>query len=284
MPHLNPTWQVAVAVAVLFLLTAAATRWRGLAKTSAALTEAALVVCLFAAWQVIGAATHRNVAGATNNALRVHRTEAWLHLPSELTLQQLLLPHSTLSQLANGYYLYGHFNPMIAVLGWTWLRHRQHYPRLRLQLGLLTALAFVVHAIPVAPPRLLPQLGFQDLALTYGQSVYGSFGAGIPGQLLAMPSLHVGWSVLVGWTVVRLGRTRWRWLALLHPVLMAAVVVVTANHWWLDGVVACGLLGLAIALAQLVLWLLARRPAAARPAGRTGAPGVAEAALLTPAA
>ena len=282
MPHINPTWQLAVAVAAVLLLAATVTAVTGLRRSSGALREGALVVCLFAAWQVIGAATHREVAGATVNAVRIFHNEQRLHLPSELALQQALLPHPLLAQLANGYYLYGHFNPVIAVLGYTWWRHREHYPRLRLQLGLLTALAFVVHAVPVAPPRLVPQLGFQDLALQYGQSVYGSFGAGIPGQLLAMPSLHVGWSVLVAWTVIRLGRSPWRWVAAAHPLLMSYVVVVTANHWWLDGVVSCGLLALAVPLAQAALSGWARLTAGT---GRRAGPTPAvDAPLLEPAA
>lgn len=282
MPHINPTWQLAVVVAALLLVAAAATALVGLRRSSAALREGALVVCLFAAWQVIGAATHREVAGATANALRVFATERRLHLPSELALQHALLPHPLLAQLANGYYLYGHFNPVIVLLGYTWWRHREHYPRLRLQLTLLTALAFVVHALPVAPPRLVPQLGFQDLALHYGQSVYGSFGAGIPGQLLAMPSLHVGWAVLVAWTVVRLGRSPWRWLVVVHPLLMTYVVVVTANHWWLDGAVSCGLLALAVPLAQAALLGWARL--ASSRTGRAARPTPAvDGALLGPA-
>ena len=48
---------------------------------------------------------------------------------------------------------------------------------------------------------------------------------------------------------------------LAHPVITAYVVVVTANHWWLDGGVAFGLL--LVALAGLVWW---RDRRAARPA------------------
>ena len=281
MPHLNPTWQLALAVAALVLVAALVTRVGGYRRSSAALSEAALVVSLFAAWQLIGAATHREVAGATRNAFRVLHTEQRLHLPSEIALQQAILPHPLLAQLTNGYYLYGHFNPVIALLGWTWWRRRSAYPRVRLQLGLLTALAFIVHAVPVAPPRLVPQLGFQDLALTYGQSVYGSFGAGIPGQLLAMPSLHVGWSVLIAWTVLRLGRSPWKWLVLLHPALMAYVVVVTANHWWLDGIVSIGLLALAVPMSYGLLTVASRLRPDIKAEPRKPA---VEAALLEPAA
>lgn len=250
MPHLDPTWQLAAATAVSLLLLTALLRRAGWTRSAAATTEATLVAVLYTAWQLIGTATHRNVDGATANALAVVHAEHALHLPSELAVQQVVLPHPDLVQLANGYYIYGHFNPVIALLVWVFVRHRVAYPRVRLLLCLLTASAFVVHFVPVAPPRLLPQLGFQDVALQYGQSVYGSFGAGIPGQLLAMPSLHVGWAVFVAYVVVTTARSRWRWLVLAHPVLMVLTVTVTANHWWADGVV-CALL--------LVLCLVALR-------------------------
>jgi hypothetical protein len=156
-------------------------------------------------------------------------------------MQQAMTPHHWLVQIANAYYVYGHFNPVILMLAWVFVRHRASYARVRLLLCLLTATAFVVHFIPVAPPRLMPQLGFRDIALEYGQSVYGSFGEGIPGQLLAMPSLHVGWAILLAYVVITTSRSRWRWLVIAHPVLMSVDVAVTANHWWADGIV-CGVL------------------------------------------
>ena len=41
---------------------------------------------------------------------------------------------------------------------------------------------------------------------------------------------------------------RWRWLAAAYPVLTLLVVVVTANHFWLDGIAA----GLLVALVLVV--------------------------------
>ena len=75
-----------------------------------------------------------------------------------------------------------------------------------------------------------------DLAARYHQSVYDGLGKGITDQLSAMPSVHVGWAVLVAAAVIAVGKSRWRWLALLHPVLTSYFIVVTANHYWLDGV------------------------------------------------
>jgi hypothetical protein len=252
MPHIDPTWQLAALSAGALLLGAVVLRLTGWTRSSAAAAEATLVASLYTAWQLIGTVTHRNVEGASANALAVWHVEQALHLPSELAMQQAMTPHHGLVQLANGYYLYGHFNPVVLMLVWVFIWHRAAYPRVRLLLCLLTATAFVVHFIPVAPPRLMPQLGFHDVALEYGQSVYGSFGAGIPGQLLAMPSLHVGWAILLAYVVVTTARSRWRWLVIAHPVLMAVDVAVTANHWWADGFVCGVLLVLCIAAEQAV--------------------------------
>jgi hypothetical protein len=62
-----------------------------------------------------------------------------------------------------------------------------------------------------------------------------------------MPSVHVGWAVLIGVVVVRIGTSPWRWLVLIHPALTIFVVAATANHFWLDGIVAVALLALAMA-------------------------------------
>jgi hypothetical protein len=118
----------------------------------------------------------------------------------------------------------------------------------RTTIVLLTASCLLVQLVPVAPPRLLPNFGFVDTAEQYGQSVYTALKAVGPDQLSAMPSVHVGWAVLVGGAVVWLGTSRWRWLALLHPALTIFVVAATANHFWLDGIVAVALLVLAIAV------------------------------------
>jgi hypothetical protein len=42
--------------------------------------------------------------------------------------------------------------------------------------------------------------------------------------------------------------SRWRWLILAHPAMTVFAVVATANHWWLDGIVAAALLPLAIVI------------------------------------
>jgi membrane-associated phospholipid phosphatase len=70
-------------------------------------------------------------------------------------------------------------------------------------------------------------------------------------QYAAMPSLHVGWDLLVGLTIVSVASATWlRMAGRLMPVLMAVATVATANHYLLDAVagVAFALTGLWVAL------------------------------------
>ena len=67
-------------------------------------------------------------------------------------------------------------------------------------------------------------------------------------QFAAMPSLHVGWAALIALSMILITRSRWRWLWLLHPIITFAVVVVTANHYWLDGIVVLILLAVSLPL------------------------------------
>jgi hypothetical protein len=63
-----------------------------------------------------------------------------------------------------------------------------------------------------------------------------------------MPSIHVGWAAVVSFGIVMVSTSRWRWIFLLHLALTMVVVSATGNHWWLDGIVAIALLGIALSI------------------------------------
>ena len=248
MPHWEPGWRFALAIALPALVLTVALRRRPV--LGAALRELSIAMGLWAAWCVIGAATHPQVAGAHRRARDLFDLERALHLPSEVPLVQAVADRPWLAHLVNNYYLYGHLNVIVVLLAWTWWRHRSSYSALRLQLVLLSLGGLALQLLTIAPPRLMPELGFVDLANRYGESVYGGYGDGIAGQLMAMPSLHVGWAALVAWAVWRQAPARWRWVGVAHLVVMTLVVVASANHWWLDGVVAVLLLAAVVALVE----------------------------------
>jgi len=207
--------------------------------------EAATLLALFALWQYAGSFSVMSTDEALTRAQWLWDAERAVHMPSEAAVQQFFLPHPLLVQVCNLYYAGLHFPVLIACLIWLFARHRGRYRYVRTTVVLFTASALLMQLIPVAPPRMLASDGMVDTAIQYGQSVYGKVGGFEANQLSAMPSVHVGWALLVALVVVHVSRSRWRWLALAYPAVTTVVVVATANHFWLDGVVAALLLALA---------------------------------------
>jgi PAP2 superfamily len=238
-------WDVAAAcsagLGVVTVAGRASRRPRAVAA-SAFTWEAGVVLGLYAVWQWAGSLGQRDVDRALSRGEAIWRFEHWLHLPSELSIEQAVLPNSFLAQAFNVFYLGVHVPALVAFLVWLFVRHRESYSVWRNTGALLTGAVLAIQFVAVAPPRLLPRLGFVDMAAVYGQSVYGDGGVGAATQVAAMPSMHVAWACLVAAGVIVVSHSRWRWLVLAHPILTVVVVVATANHWWLDGLVVLPLL------------------------------------------
>jgi hypothetical protein len=210
-------------------------------------TEAALLFWLYGLWQFAGSFTVMSQAGAMGRARWLWHAERVAHLPSETSVQRIFLPHPALVQAFDLYYDILHFPVLGACLVWLYVRHRDRYPAIRNTVALFTGASLLVQLIPVAPPRLLAGTGLVDTAARYGQSVYTWHGGLNADQYSAMPSVHVGWAIIVAVAVITASRRRWRWLAVGYPALTTLVVVVTANHFWLDGIVAGLLVALVLA-------------------------------------
>ena len=200
--------------------------------------ESALLFLLYGLWQFAGSFTVMGTSGALPRARWLWDAERALYLPSETALQRPVLGHPLLVQACNLYYDILHFPLLGACLIWLYARHRADYPRIRTTVALFTGISLLIQLIPVAPPRLLPSTGMVDTAVQYGQSVYSWAGGFDADEFSAMPSVHAGWALIVAIAVITVSRSRWRWLAAAYPVLTLLVVVVTANHFWLDGIVA----------------------------------------------
>ena len=203
--------------------------------------EAGTIAALYAAWQLVGTLSVIGSNGAYGRGRWLVSAERYLRLPRESTVQGWILPHPWLAQLCNLYYAGLHFVALFAMLLWLFVRHRDRYGQARSSVIALTASCLAVQLIPVAPPRLVPQAGVVDVAARYGQSVYAAGGTGVD-QLSAMPSVHVGWALLIAVIVIRAGTGPWRWAIVAYPTLTVFVVVATGNHFWLDGIAAAVLL------------------------------------------
>lgn len=214
------------------------------------LHEVLLLGALWLVYTLGRALAGRHVGGAGDHATDVWRLERTLRLPDEARWQAWALDQPGLIRAANTYYKWEHWVALGAVVLWLLVARPEHYPRFRAVLVTVTALALAGHFLyPLMPPRMRPDLGIVDTGVRYGQSVYGADRAnsGLLNQYAAMPSMHVGWAALFALTVVLVARSRWRWLAAAYPLLTLYVVVVTGNHYWLDGIVGVALLAVAVA-------------------------------------
>jgi hypothetical protein len=196
--------------------------------------EAAIIGVLYAMWQLAGKLSVLGTSGALARARWIRGFDERLPLPSEQTVNHAVLGNRLLVQGANLYYDTMHFTMMFVFLIWLFWRYRDRYRPVRTTMAWTTFFCLVIQLLPVAPPRMLP--GFVDTAMLYHQSVYSNGLAA--DQLSAMPSVHVAWAVVVGYYVATISTSRWRWIGPLHAALTIFVVVATANHWWLDGIVA----------------------------------------------
>lgn len=266
MGWLPATWALALASGML-LATPVLRRIPGRAGAVAVSGQAALMLVLYAAWQYAGSIAVTGVEGATRAGLLVARIEGHLGLPAEATMQRPVLALGWLARAADAYYATTHVPVFIATLVWVLLLHRGDWPFVRTTVVLTTAACLVIQYKPVAPPRLVPDLGVVDTALGDGLSVYGQ-GVGA-NQMSAMPSIHVAWAVAVAMIIVVVARSPWRWLAAAYPLATTWVVVVTGNHYVLDGVVAVALLA---AAAAVTLAFESQRPRILRSSAASAVP------------
>jgi hypothetical protein len=244
-PQLHLTWVTAgvlaaVLVGVGGLLSIGIRRGR----VAAAVREIGVVVGLFALWMFVGHLVGHHPAGGYARGADIWSAERALHLPDEAAVQRPLLGHHALLVAANYYYAYAHWVSVDLALAWLWLRHAPTYVVTRTALVLFTGGCLLLHLVSTAPPRLLTQTGLVDTATLLGQSVYGDT-PGISDHLSAMPSIHVGWAVLFAVAAWTTRSTTARAVTSLHAVLTTYVVVVTGNHFWLDGLAAAAIVAMA---------------------------------------
>ncbi|WP_051551745.1 phosphatase PAP2 family protein [Nocardioides sp. URHA0020] len=260
-----PTWdQAAIAAVLSGLVWLVVHFWRTPISRHVApvAAEFALIAALYSLWRLARMLPIASTHGAIQRAHDIASFQDALHLPSELTLQRFVMEHERLADLTTWYYASVHVPALLAFLVWLFFRHRDKYPHWRNGLALVTACCLWIRFIRVAPPRFLPDLGYVDLSHHFGPSVYSADPTtGVSDQFAAMPSIHVAWAAVVSFGIVACSTSRWRWIFLLHVVLTMLVVSATGNHWWLDGIVAIGLLAGSLAADTAVRSYVRRRSA-----------------------
>ena len=241
--------------------------WRGscalsrewLSRRHSLWTEALTVVVIYVAYEVSRGITVGDPSVALHHAHEVAHLEQSLSIFVEREVQVVAQAIPGLLGVLGVAYLALHLTVSIGCLVWVYRRHPTAFPILRNTLVLATAIAMIGYiAYPTAPPRLAGMgivdtvsNGHVDLNTGLVHSLYNPFAA--------MPSMHFGYAVIIGISVVALSRHRAAQIAgVAYPAFVLFVIVATGNHFLLDAV-AGGLVVGAAAVAHT------GSPAAAHP-------------------
>lgn len=182
--------------------------------------------------------SHQRIALLHGRA--VQHLQEDLHLNFELSVNRFVADHAWLAQSMDYYYATLHFIITPVCLIWLFFAHSRIYRGARTVLLVTSLLALAGFWLyPLAPPRLLPQYGYIDTVLKF--HTWGSLAdpkiAQHSNQFAAMPSLHIGWALWCGAAIFFCARRVWiRLLGVLYPLCTLAVIVGTANHFFIDAV------------------------------------------------
>jgi membrane-associated phospholipid phosphatase len=207
------------------------------------------------------------------NAIRIIEFERFIGLYHEETLQDWFLPHVWFIKTMNVYYGTAHFIVTLGVFIALYVFRPGVFGQWRNTLAVMTALAIIGFSLfPLMPPRLLDapcpdagygascieselrnrngaeNFGFVDTIKEFGGPWAFDSGAGskLTNQYAAMPSLHIGWATWCAFALWPIARKLWLRLALLiYPTVTMLCIIVTGNHFWMDGV--GGILAFAVA-------------------------------------
>jgi hypothetical protein len=184
------------------------------------------------------------------------------HTFFEPSLQAFFLPAGWVIDVANQIYLNAQFSIALGFLVWLYLFRNESYYFVRnmfvVSMG-LAALGYTIY--PTAPPRMFPDYGFVDTINDFSNVNHDSGLAKILiNPYAAVPSMHCAFAMMIGGTgfmVCRNVFAKTFWGA--WPFLVAWVVIVTANHYWVDAVLGWGV---ALTSALVALRLARARPEA----------------------
>jgi membrane-associated phospholipid phosphatase len=210
---------------------------------------------------VAAGGTDGNSAIAFDHARDLISIERTLGIFVEPSVQSWASGSHLLMVLATYIYINAQTTILIALLLYLYLAHNRSYYFVRNMVFVAMGLGLIGYAFfPTAPPRFLPNWGFVDTVsqVTNTSSQNNDIMKIFINPYAAVPSMHVAFAAMIGWTLVRLVKSNVArvWWAL-WPALITFVTVITANHFLLDAVF--GLMTAALAA------VVARRLARMRP-------------------
>jgi hypothetical protein len=216
--------------------------------------EALLLAGLYLGGELARGLARGGTAAAEAHAAAVVRLERHLHVFDEAAIQRAAHHVDGLSVLLGYAYVSLHLVVTVGVLAWVYARRRHAYDRLRNALAVASVLAVAGYALyPTAPPR-LAGIGIADtVSAATGVDLDSPLVSGLYNPYAAVPSMHIGFAVIVAVTLVRLARRPlWRVIGALYPVFVLFMIVATGNHFFFDAAAGAAVAGVAGAAALLL--------------------------------
>ena len=218
--------------------------------------------------QVDGRATD-----AFENARHIIGAEQSMGLFVEPAVHRWAETQGWVADAASWMYVNSHFTVTTVSLAFLYLRHNARFYFVRNMFMIAMGIALVGYvAFPTAPPRLLPEWGFQDSVARF-TGVDAQSSDVFVNPFAAVPSMHVAFALMLGLSMAGIARHRaarvlWR----CYPAVVTFVVIATANHWWFDAYLGAATAAVSALAAQALLararpdawaWNPSERPARA---------------------
>jgi membrane-associated phospholipid phosphatase len=220
--------------------------------------QLALLALAYWAWRYARGAVDGGISQSFSHGRDLVSAERSLGALIEPSVQHWALSWGWPADVARWGYANLHFKGSCLMLAVLYFGYRGSYGFVRNAVIAAMAISVVGYALyPTAPPRFLPELGLDPSSSVTGNNPFLSH----PGDALfnpyaAVPSMHVGLSVILAWSLALLVRPRpLKAILFAYPLLMSYVVVASGNHFWLDAVfgllTAAAATGVALLLARL---------------------------------
>jgi PAP2 superfamily len=187
-------------------------------------------------YRIVRGIVDGQVTSAFSHARAIVNLERGLHLFFEPSVQTWTVSKLWLIHAADFTYVNAHFVITTAFLIWLYFWRNEAFYFVRNMFMIAMGVALVLYVVfPTAPPRFLPEWGFTDTVSDFFGQQASHSASMLYNPYAAMPSMHVAFALMIGTTGVRLvkwrpGRAFWS----VYPLFITFVVIVTANHFWLD--------------------------------------------------
>ena len=237
-----------------------------------ALRQVALFWCAYQGYSIVrGFADDPGAAStAFDNGRAIISLERTLNVFVEPTIQGWVSGSGFIADVSSWIYLNAQTSVTLGALFFIYMWRNDSFYFVRNMMMVAMGCALVGYILyPTAPPRFFPEWGFFDSVSDFaGVQSDSTVADALFNPYAAVPSMHVAFSLMIGWSLARLVRNRYgRAFGRVYPLLITFVIVATANHFIIDAVLGATVAAIsALAARELgrvrpTAWQFAPRPA-----------------------